>query len=134
MFRIGELARQYQIKADTLRYYEKNGLLAPSERSASGYRLYSHADAVKLRFILKAKAVGFSLAEIQELLTIEANRSQWACQDVKGMVESKVAQLEVKMAELTRFRDSLQELADACCGGPESAENCSILDALEVRQ
>ncbi|SHH97546.1 Zn(2+)-responsive transcriptional regulator [Ferrimonas marina] len=133
MYKIGELAQAYQLKADTLRYYEKNGLLSPSGRSDSGYRLYSEDDALKLRFILKAKAVGFSLTEVQELLTIDENRAQWACQDVKGLVEAKVAQLEIKMAELTRFRDSLQELADACCGGSESAEHCSILDALEVQ-
>ncbi|GAA5193651.1 Zn(2+)-responsive transcriptional regulator [Ferrimonas gelatinilytica] len=133
MYRIGALAKAYRLNPDTLRYYEKHGLLAPTARSESGYRLYSEADAQKLRFILKAKAVGFTLAEIGELLTIEANRSQWACQDVKALVEAKVTQIDAKLAQLGQFRDSLQGLADACCGGPESAEHCSILDALEVQ-
>ncbi|MBY5992194.1 Zn(2+)-responsive transcriptional regulator [Ferrimonas balearica] len=133
MYRIGELAQRYEIKTDTLRYYEKHGLLAPSGRSDSGYRLYDEADEVKLRFILRAKGVGFTLAQIQELLMIDASRASWACQDVKAIVENKVVELERKMAELKQFRDSLQQLADACCGGPESAEHCSILDALEVR-
>ncbi|MBY6187731.1 Zn(2+)-responsive transcriptional regulator [Marinobacter hydrocarbonoclasticus] len=134
MYRIGELAQRYEIKTDTLRYYEKHGLLAPSGRSDSGYRLYNDEDEVKLRFILRAKAVGFSLAQIHELLVIDASRAKWACHDVKSIVEKKVVELEQKIAELNQFRDSLQQLADACCGGPESAEHCSILDALEVRQ
>lgn len=134
MYRIGELAQRHEIKPDTLRYYEKHGLLSPSGRSDSGYRLYNDNDEVKLRFILRAKAVGFSLAQIRELLAIDASRTKWACQDVKGIVENKVAELERKIAELTQFRDSLQQLADACCGGPESAEHCSILEALEVQQ
>ncbi len=134
MYRIGELAQRHEIKPDTLRYYEKHGLLSPSGRSDSGYRLYNDNDEVKLRFILRAKAVGFSLAQIRELLAIDASRAKWACQDVKGIVENKVAELERKIAELTQFRDSLQQLADACCGGPESAEHCSILEALEVQQ
>nr|WP_035387087.1 Zn(2+)-responsive transcriptional regulator [Ferrimonas senticii] len=132
MYRIGELAKLNQINADTLRYYEKNGLLKPSGRSASGYRVYNDADAQQLRFILRAKAIGFSLTEIQELLEIDHNRAQWACQDVKGMVEAKAVLIQTKIDELVQFRDSLQHLADACCGGPESAEHCSILDALEA--
>ncbi|WP_298444291.1 Zn(2+)-responsive transcriptional regulator [uncultured Ferrimonas sp.] len=131
MYRIGQLAKQYQINADTLRYYEKNGLLVPSSRSDSGYRFYSDDDAKQLRFILRAKSVGFSLIEIQELLNIDNNRAQWACKDVKGMVEAKADVIQTKINELIQFRDSLQGLAKACCGGPESAEHCSILDALE---
>lgn len=134
MYRIGELAKQYQINADTLRYYEKNGLLTPTERSASGYRVYNDNDAKQLRFILRAKSVGFSLTEIQELLNIESNRAQWACQDVKGMVEAKAEVIQARIDELVNFRNSLQELAHACCGGPESAEHCSILDSLEASE
>ncbi|MFI3246384.1 MAG: Zn(2+)-responsive transcriptional regulator [Ferrimonas sp.] len=131
MYRIGELAKRHDINADTLRFYEKNGLLKPSERSDSGYRMYNDNDAKQLRFILRAKSVGFSLAEIQELLTIDNNRSQWACQDVKGKVEAKAMLIQAKIDELIHFKDSLTALASACCGGSESAEHCSILDALE---
>ncbi|NMH66938.1 Zn(2+)-responsive transcriptional regulator [Shewanella salipaludis] len=131
MYRIGELAKQCQVKADTLRFYEKHGLLAPSVRSDAGYRLYSNMDAARLRFILRAKAVGFSLNEIAELLSIELDKANWACADVKGMVDTKLVQVQLKLAELEHFRDSLQSLSEACCGGPESAEHCSILEALE---
>ncbi|MCW3172862.1 Zn(2+)-responsive transcriptional regulator [Shewanella subflava] len=131
MYRIGELASQCDIKADTLRFYEKHGLLAPSSRSESGYRLYTKEDASRLRFILRAKAVGFTLNEISELLSIELDKANWACADVKGMVDNKLGQVEAKIAELTQFANSLQSLSNACCGGPDSAEHCSILEALE---
>ena len=131
MYRIGELAKQCEVKADTLRFYEKHGLLAPSSRTDSGYRIYTEADAERLRFIPRAKAVGFTLAEITELLSIELDKSNWACADVKGMVDDKLANVEAKIAELNHFQLSLQRLSQACCGGPESAEHCSILEALE---
>lgn len=131
MYRIGELAKQCEVKADTLRFYEKHGLLAPSSRSDSGYRLYNEKDAERLRFILRAKAVGFTLAEIAELLSIELDKSNWACADVKGLVDSKLTQVNERLSELNHFQLSLQRLSDACCGGPESAEHCSILEALE---
>ncbi len=131
MFRIGELAKECDIKADTLRFYEKHGLLSPSMRSDAGYRLYTDDDAERLRFILRAKAVGFTLAEITELLSIDLDKSNWVCSDVKGMVDSKLADVEAKIAELTHFQVSLKRLSDACCGGPLSAEHCSILKTLE---
>jgi len=131
MYRIGELAKLCEVKADTLRFYEKHGLFVPSSRSDSGYRLYNESDAERLRFILRAKAVGFTLAEITELLSIELDKSNWACADVKGLVDSKLIQVNEKISELNHFQVSLQRLSDACCGGPESAEHCSILEALE---
>ncbi|MGL6124307.1 MAG: MerR family transcriptional regulator, partial [Shewanella sp.] len=79
MYRIGELADVCEVKADTLRFYEKHGLLAPSRRTESGYRLYTEADAARLRFILRAKAVGFTLNEISELLSIELDKSNRVC-------------------------------------------------------
>lgn len=131
MYRIGELADLCEVKTDTLRFYEKHGLLAPSSRTESGYRVYTEADAARLRFILRAKGVGFTLNEISDLLSIDLDKSNRACADVKGMVDVKLAQVQAKMAELHHFQTSLQSLSDACCGGPRSAEHCSILAALE---
>lgn len=131
MYRIGELAELCGVKADTLRFYEKHGLLAPSSRTESGYRVYTEGDAALLRFILRAKAVGFTLNEISDLLSIDLDKSNRVCADVKGMVDIKLAQVQAKMAELKHFETSLRNLSDACCGGPRSAEHCSILAALE---
>lgn len=131
MYRIGELAKACNINNDTLRFYEKNDLLSPSNRSESGYRLYTEKDKETLQFILRAKGVGFTLAEIRELLSIEINKSRNACSDVKDLVDTKLTDVERKLAELTRFQTSLKRLSDACCGGAESAEHCTILEALE---
>ncbi|MCB5162798.1 Zn(2+)-responsive transcriptional regulator [Marinomonas algarum] len=131
MYRIGELAKAFEIKSDTLRFYEKQGLLAPSSRSSSGYRMYTEQDKQTLSFILRAKAVGFSLADIKSLLSIEVDKANSVCADVKALVNAKLTDIEVKMAELTRFHISLQRLADACCGSAKSAEHCTVLEALE---
>jgi MerR family Zn(II)-responsive transcriptional regulator of zntA len=131
MYRIGELAKLCGINNDTLRFYEKNALLTPSSRSESGYRLYTDKDKETLHFILRAKGVGFTLAEIQELLSIEVNKADKACMDVKMLVDTKLHNVENKLAELVRFQTSLKRLSDACCGGEESAEHCTILEALE---
>ena len=131
MYRIGELAELFNLKADTLRYYEKHGLLSPSERTESGYRMYSDQDAELLKFILRAKGVGFTLNEIQELVSIEMNKSEWACADVKGRVDLKLEKIEAQIEELQHFRKGLQELSDSCCGSSNSAEYCSILEALD---
>jgi MerR family Zn(II)-responsive transcriptional regulator of zntA len=131
MYRIGELAQRYGLKTDTLRFYDKHGLLTPSSRSQSGYRIYTETDAECLGFILRAKAIGFSLTDIAELLSIELDKSSWACADVKEVVDIKLTDIEARITELNHFRVSLQRLSDACCGGPESAEHCSILGALE---
>ncbi|WP_435234773.1 Zn(2+)-responsive transcriptional regulator [Psychromonas sp. PT13] len=131
MYRIGELAKNYGLKTDTLRFYDKHGLLKPSSRSEAGYRMYTEGDAECLGFILRAKAIGFSLTDIGELLSIELDKSSWACSDVKEVVDLKLNDIEAKIKELTHFQVSLKKLSDACCGGQFSAENCSILDALE---
>ena len=74
--KIGEFSRQLGVSTDTLRYYEKHGLLTPSSRSAVGYRFYSEDDYKQMAFILRAKNVGFSLAEIKELLQIKFHKDQ----------------------------------------------------------
>ena len=132
MLQIGQLAKQLGVKTDTLRFYEKNGLLAPSTRSESGYRYYNSADVKRAEFILRCKNVGFSLADIRELLSIRIDKAAHSCEDVKKTTVAKLKEVEERIAELQRFRDSLSTLEQACCGGPESAECCSILEALEV--
>lgn len=131
MLKIGEVSKRLGVSVDTLRFYEKQGLLTPTGRSAAGYRLYQAQDLARLQFIQKAKAVGFTLAETQTLLSIDLEKQQWACADVKGFVADKLQQVTEKISELQLFARSLQQLADACCGGPQSAEHCTILAALE---
>ncbi len=130
MYKIGELAKRHQIKADTLRFYEKNGLLNPSMRNAAGYRYYSEHDEQKLLFILRAKKIGFSLQDIRQLLSIQLDKENRVCSDSKAIVDKKLAQVEAQIKELMTFQSSLRELSASCCGGDEPATHCSILEAL----
>jgi MerR family Zn(II)-responsive transcriptional regulator of zntA len=129
--KIGQLAKKLDVSTDTLRYYEAHGLLAPSSRTESGYRVYSEIHFQQMHFILRAKDVGFSLREIQELLHIQIDKHQRRCEEVKHITLQKRDLVQKKINELQRFERSLTFLADRCCGGQESADYCSILTALE---
>ncbi|MGF1683571.1 Zn(2+)-responsive transcriptional regulator [Photobacterium minamisatsumaniensis] len=131
MYLIGQLAKRCEVSSDTLRFYEKNGLLVPAGRSDSGYRLYSEDDLSRIKFIIRAKAVGLSLDEIRELLDIRLEASQHSCAEVKAITQAKLAEVDMKMAELQRIRDALKKINDACCGhADDNASHCSILEAL----
>ncbi len=129
--RIGELAARSGVQVDTLRYYEKQGLINPPPREASGYRDYPQETLQYLNLIRSAKAVGFSLRECRDLLSIFSKRDAHTCAEVKLLAEKKLEQLEHQMHELKIMYDTLETVAAVCCGGDESAIHCSILDTLE---
>lgn len=129
--RIGELSKQTGFEVETLRYYEKQGLLHPVSRTESGYRQYDRESLKQLKFIYQAKSVGFSLSEISELLTLRVEPDQYSCSEVKSIAEQKLENIEIKIAELTKMRDALYVITDACCGGSEPATSCTILSALD---
>ena len=128
--RIGELAKLIGVSVETLRFYEKQGLLNSPARSASGYRLYDSQTTKRVAFILRAKAVGFSLKDITGLLALEVNREQETCESVKSFAESKLDEIDNKLAELTKMCAALSQITEACCGGEKSASHCTILTAL----
>ena len=128
--KIGELAALSKVSRDTLRFYEKHGLIPPSARNASGYRLYSDADVHRISFIISAKEVGFTLNEIHQLLKLEVTKDEKSCQDVKQFVDDKIAVVNQRLAEIKRIKTSLQTLSNACCGGDKPATHCTILEAL----
>ncbi|MUL01084.1 Zn(2+)-responsive transcriptional regulator [Aliivibrio fischeri] len=131
MYLIGELAKQCNVTSDTLRFYEKNGLLVPSGRSSSGYRLYNDDNLAQIRFILKAKQLGLALDKIQELLAIRLEATKHSCAEVKAITQSKLNIIDEKIAQLTDIRLALKSINDACCGHvDEDASHCSILSAL----
>jgi MerR family copper efflux transcriptional regulator len=123
---IGELARRAEVPIDTIRYYERNRLIAEPPRRPSGYRQYPEETLKRLRFIRRAKALGFTLEEIAELLALSGRRDVAA---VKRTAQRKLAQIEHKIAELARIRDGLAQLVRACPGHGR-AERCPILNAL----
>lgn len=130
MLKIGELSKLANVSPDTLRFYEKHGLITPSTRSESGYRLYSHDAVQRIGFILSAKEVGFTLNEIHELLALEVTKDEASCHDVKQFVDEKIKTVNQRIREMQKIKQSLKTLSDACCGGDEPATHCTILEAL----
>ncbi|PTU30410.1 heavy metal-responsive transcriptional regulator [Stenotrophobium rhamnosiphilum] len=124
---IGKLAEQAAVAIDTVRYYERSGLLPEPARRESGYREYPPETVKRLRFIRRAKALGFSLPEIGELLALSAPRAD--VRKVKHAAQEKLKLLDEKIAELTRMRAGLQQLVKHC-PGHGSADDCPILNAL----
>jgi MerR family copper efflux transcriptional regulator len=124
---IGRLARAAEVGIDTVRFYERAGLLPPAPRTASGYRLYGPADVERLRFIRRAKELGFSLEEIAELLRLSEGKGSRA--GVKALAEKRLHDLDRKIRELTVFRTTLARYAKECSGsGP--VEGCPIIGAV----
>jgi len=123
---IGQLAKRSGVPIDTVRHYERIGLLKPTVRLASGYRRYGEAEQKRLRFIRRGKSLGFTLEEIQELLSLSAHRN---VAQVRQAAKARLADVERRITELARVRDSLRTLI-AACPGHGRAEDCPILNAL----
>lgn len=123
---IGQLARRASVAIDTVRYYERNGLLSPASRSAAGYRHYGDLELKRLRFIRRAKALGFTLEDIRGLLALSDEQD---VARVKQAAQRKVDDIAQRIAELERVRDGLRTLIRACPGHGR-ADACPILAAL----
>lgn len=112
-YRIGDLAARAALSRDTLRYYERLGLLEHPLRTSGGFRLYSEATLDRLQFIKRAQAVGFSLGEVREIITF-AGRGSARCQQVQDLVAEKLADLDERLSELRAFRRSLASSLREC--------------------
>jgi Hg(II)-responsive transcriptional regulator len=128
--RTSEVAAQARVNAQTLRYYERRGLLPEPERTPSGYRAYG-ADAVRLvRFVKRAQQLGFTLNDIEELLHL-ADGGPATCQAAKSMARTRIVDLEQRIDELTGMRDALARLIDTC-DQPRAQRDCPILQEIET--
>lgn len=126
---IGKLAKAAGVSRETIRYYEKRGILEDPARSASGYRRYSHNTIIRLRFIRHAKELGFSLNEINELLSLRLD-SKTPSSEIKKRAQQKIQNIEEKILILQKMKLSLTDLFETCSGcGPVS--QCPIMEALE---
>ena len=126
---IGRLAHEAGINLETVRYYERRGLLPKPPRTASGYRLFPADTTVRLRFIRRAQELGFSLKEIRELLTLRLS-SRTTRAEIRKRADTKIADIEHKIKVLEAMRKSLRKLTNSCAGcGPIS--ECPILEGLE---
>lgn len=126
---IGEVARQAGVGVETVRYYEREGLLEEPERRASGYRQYDPEAVAVLRFIRRAKELGFTLKEIKGLLVLRLDASATRA-EVRQQAKAKVADIEARIADLGRMRDVLLHLINKC-HGDGTAKGCPILETLQ---
>ena len=125
---IGELASAAGVNAQTIRYYERSGLVRAPKRTAGGYREFGADELRRLQFIRRTQSVGFSLAEIRELLALRVHDPR-SCAAVSRRVEEKVAATEEKIRELQKLLKSLNRLR-ASCAARERTDDCPVLEAL----
>ena len=124
---IGRVAKQADVGIDTIRFYERRGLLPEPQRTESGYRLYPPATVTRLHFIRRAKALGFSLDEIVTLLALQDTGGPKS--EVKAITHRKLEQIEAKITDLARMRDVLRDL-DRDCSGAGDVRGCPIIETL----
>ena len=127
-FTRGDLARATGCNIETIRYYEKTGLLPDPPRTAAGYRIYSAAHATRLRFILRARELGFSMEDIRGLMGLEDGAAP-TCAEVKERTERHLADVRAKIADLRRIEKVLSVTAARCSG--EDVPDCPVLETLE---
>lgn len=127
-FTIGAAARAAGVSIDTIRYYERECLLPEPRRRPSGYRDYDGSAVAQLRFIRRAKALGFSLDDIRELMALSGERERGVA-GVKARAEARLSDVEHRIHELRRIQNGLRQLIDACPGHGALA-NCPILQTL----
>lgn len=128
VLRTGELAHRAGVNKETIRFYEKSGLLADPQRTAGGYRQYSQEDLKRLIFVKNAKELGFSLAEIKELLAL-ADGDIYKCCDVRQIAESKLAHITNQMKQLGNLKRTLTKLV-AECQQARTIAHCPIIESL----
>lgn len=125
--RRGDLAKATGSNIETIRYYEKIGLLPDPARSASGHRLYSPNDEKRLTFVLRCRQLGFSIAELRGLLQL-VDSADYSCSDVLAVTTQHMRNIERKIADLRRLKKSLEDISAECSG--DQAPDCPIIEAL----
>ncbi len=127
--RIGEVAAEAGVNLETLRYYERRGLIQEPRRTEAGHRAYSRDTVRLIRFIKRAQELGFTLGEVQELLALRESRGRKRS-DVRKLAAARLGDIEGKMRRLRAMRHALRTLLDSCaCAG--SRPECPILEALD---
>jgi DNA-binding transcriptional MerR regulator len=130
MLTIGKLAALAETSTDTLRYYEREGLIKPADRTESGYRLYDKDSARRIHFIKQAQHCGFTLTEIRDLLVLRS-RDAACCGDVRNRAIEKKLQLEHKIKAMKSMSKALDRLIADCANEARPVGECTILAALE---
>lgn len=129
---IGQLAKEAGVNVETIRFYERKGLIPEPPRRESGYRQYAKNEVARIKFIKRAQELGFTLKEVAELLALRVD-PHTTCAEVKNQAEAKIAQIEEKLRALEKMKSALVKLAAECAGSGPSSE-CPILEYLEFDQ
>ena len=129
---IGELAEQAKVHVETIRYYERRGLIERPPRSAANYRLYPEDAVRRVRFIKRAQGLGFSLKDIKELLSLRA-APEAECGEIRAHAEAKIRDIDEKMDSLTAMKRALSMLVAECSGAGPLTE-CPILESLDTKE
>ena len=127
VIQIGLLSKKTGCNIETIRYYEKRGLLPKPPRTAGGYRLYQSDHLKRLTFVMRGRELGFSIAEIEKMLSL-VDGSQFTCRDMYQQTMAHVGDIQSKIANLKRLEKILTEIASKCSDG--TVPECPILDAL----
>ena len=128
-YRVGDLAARSGCKVETVRYYEKTGLMPDPPRSGGGHRIYTLAHLKRLFFIRRSRALGFPIEQVRKLLRF-IDEPDHTCSEVRGMAMSHAQAVQEKIDDLERLRTALNEMAVRCKGAPYPADDCPIIDAL----
>ena len=123
---IGKLAKACEVKTDTVRYYESQGILEASGRTEAGYRIYSESTVDRLRFVKRAQSLGFTLKEIKEILEL-STLPEADCEDIRQRAQEKVDEIDVRIRDLKTIKKSLSDLASFCPGKGKPLSECNIL-------
>lgn len=129
MLKVGEVAKRTGITVETIRYYEREGLLDPPARTAAGYRLFAEPVLQRISFIQRAKGLGFSLKEILELIALQENPSL-CCADVRKVANAKIADIQKRIDHLLYMQQALIELSNNCTEQSEPSLPCPVITAL----
>ena len=127
-FKIGDLAKVTGLRVETIRYYERAGLLNSPGRTAGRHRVYSSDDLSRLKFIVSARELGFSQADVRQLLSLSSGETI-PCHDVKSITERHLAAIRAKITRLVKMEALLASAVSQCPGGP--VQNCAVIDVIE---
>lgn len=134
LFTISKLAKDAGVGVETIRFYERKGLVRqPTRGGRTRFREYSRTDVMRIQFIRRAQALGFTLSEIQEIFKFEQN-ARIRCSELKKKVDSKVQEIITKIEDLNKMKKVLTKLAKACDHGVASVKECRISDCFEKEE
>lgn len=127
---IGKIAKEAGVGVETIRFYERKGLIKKPQKREIGFRVYSQEDVSKIQFIKRAQELGFTLREVKELIDLQSKKKMTGGQ-IRDLAEKKVKNIQSKISDLERMKVSLSKLSRVCGEGEQAIRECKIFDCFE---